>query len=94
MALSNGAEGCTKEDHEHIYDLEQKQDGTGCSASGELCTVEEVKQTIGKKDPACGSRYGKQKSVGDTLCQDTRDLGEIAFCTPVTELGGKGSSSC
>ena len=89
--MVNGAEGCTKEDHEHVYDLEQKQDGTGCSAGGELCTVEEVKQTIGKKDPACGSRYGKQKSVGDTLCQNTRDLGEITFCTPVAELRGKGS---
>ena len=111
--MVNGTEGCTKEDHEHVYDLEQKQDGTGSSSSGELCTVEEVEQTVrqkdpacgcryGKqksvgdtfvrqKDPACGCRYGKQKSVGDTFCQNTRDLGKIAFCTPAAELGGEGS---
>ena len=92
--MVNGAEGRTKEDHEHVYDLEQKQYSTGSSASGELCTVEEVEQTVRQKDPACGCRYGKQKSVGDTFCQDSRNLGKIAFCTPVAELGGKGSCYC
>ena len=92
--MVNGDEGCTKEDHEYVYDLEQKQYGTGGSAGGELCTVEEVEQTVRQKDPACGCRYGKQKSVGDTFCQNTWDLGEITFCTPVAELGGKGSCYC